>query len=127
MTDPEPTAPNSLPKYLRDGVLKQDAETLEDLIDYAAAVRDWREQQAQRELEEEQAVERDETPEEWADQEDDWEEALDDARDEADLSAGKGTLTTKTIDGRGYYYLQWRDGDKIRSQYVTPVNPAGDD
>jgi len=127
MSDDAPPAPDSLPKYLHEGVRKQDAETLEDLIDYAAAVRDWREQQAQCELKESKAVESEETPEEWADRENAWNEALEDARDGADLSGRKGTLTTKTIDDRDYYYLQWRDGDKIRSQYVAPVSPVGDD
>ncbi len=43
---------------------------------------------------------------------------------EGDLARAKGTLTTKHIDGRDYYYLQWRDGDTIHSQYVAPVSPA---
>lgn len=39
------------------------------------------------------------------------------------LAAGKRTLTAKEIDGRGYY-LQWRDGSQIKSQYIVPVSPA---
>lgn len=35
-----------------------------------------------------------------------------------------GTLTTKTIDEREYYYLQWREGEKVKSQYVAPVSPS---
>ena len=50
---------------------------------------------------------------------------MDEAREKADLMAGKGTLTVKQIDGRGYYYLQWREGSKITSQYVAPVSPTG--
>ena len=64
-----------------------------------------------------------ETPDEW-DNEDEWEEALEDAYEKADILRSKGTLTTKTIDGREYYYLQWREGDKVRSQYIAPVSPA---
>jgi hypothetical protein len=30
----------------------------------------------------------------------------------------------KTIDGREYYYLQWRQGDRVKNQYVAPVSPA---
>jgi hypothetical protein len=67
------------------------------------------------------------TPDEWDDEEDEWKEALEEAYEEADLVRSKGTLTTKTIDGRGYYYLQWREGDSVKSQYVAPVSPAGDD
>jgi hypothetical protein len=64
-----------------------------------------------------------ETPDEW-DDEDEWEQALEDAYEKADILRSKGTLTTKTIDGREYYYLQWREGDKVRSQYIAPVSPA---
>ncbi len=63
------------------------------------------------------------TPDEWDDAEA-WDDALEDALREADIARSKGTLTTKTIDGRGYYYLQWRDGETVTSQYVAPVNPS---
>jgi hypothetical protein len=33
-------------------------------------------------------------------------------------------VTTKTIDEREYYYLQWREGEKVKSQYVAPVSPV---
>ena len=64
-----------------------------------------------------------EVPDEW-DDEAEWRDALTDAREKADIPRGKGTLTTKTIDGRDYYYLQWREGDTVTSQYVAPVSPA---
>ena len=35
----------------------------------------------------------------------------------------KATITIKEINDNRYYYWQWRDGDKIRSQYKSPVNP----
>lgn len=63
-------------------------------------------------------------PEEWDDDADEWEDALEDAFEKAEIPRSKGTLTTKTIDGRDYYYLQWREGDKVKSQYVAPVSPA---
>lgn len=69
-----------------------------------------------------QSTEHPDTPEEW--DEDDWEDQLAEAREKAEISRTTGTLTTKTIDGRDYYYLQWRDGDTITSQYVGPVDPA---
>jgi hypothetical protein len=28
------------------------------------------------------------------------------------------------VDDREYYYLQWREGDRVKSQYVAPVSPA---
>ena len=36
----------------------------------------------------------------------------------------KATITIKEINDNRYYYWQWRDGEKIRSQYKGPVNPA---
>jgi len=64
-----------------------------------------------------------ETPDGWDDDEE-WEDKLEAAREKATISASKGTLTTKTINGREYYYLQWREGEKVKSQYVAPVDPA---
>ncbi|WP_367175659.1 hypothetical protein [Haloarcula rubripromontorii] len=65
-----------------------------------------------------------ETPEGWDEDEAEWKEKLETAREKADIPASKGTLTTKTIDGRDYYYLQWRDGETVTSQYVGPVTTA---
>lgn len=121
----EPQEPQTLPKYLIEGVEKQSPEDLRDLARYAERMADWMEAEAQRELESQADQSATETPEEWDD--DEWEDAVDDAREEAKIPASKGTLTTKTIDGRDYYYLQWREGSKIRSQYVAPVTPADDD
>jgi hypothetical protein len=121
----KPNAPSNLPQYLISGVEKQSPEELRDLAAYAEQMAAWMEAEAQRELEERADQSATETPEEWDD--DEWEEAVDDAREDADVPASKGTLTTKTIDGRDYFYLQWREGSKIRSQYVAPVTPAGDE
>ncbi len=45
MTDSsQPTAPESLPKYLAEGIPKQDNSTLEDIQEYAQAVINHREQ-----------------------------------------------------------------------------------
>ncbi|WP_080510392.1 hypothetical protein [Halorubrum coriense] len=34
----------------------------------------------------------------------------------------KATITIKEINDNRYYYWQWRDGKKIRSQYKGPVS-----
>lgn len=115
----EPGAPDSLPKYLVDGVSKQDADTLRDLAAHATAVANW--QEAERELEANAEHDTDTVPDEW--DEDKWKQQLEEARAEADVS-GRATLTTKTIDGRDYYYLQWRESDSTPSKYVAPVVPA---
>jgi len=65
---------------------------------------------------------RTDVPESWDDSE--WADRLAEAREKAALSGSKGTVTTKTIDGRDYYYLQWREGDDVKSQYIAPVDPA---
>jgi len=61
-------------------------------------------------------------PEEWDD--DEWEEKLGEAREDAEIPRSKGTITTKIIDEREYYYLQWREDEQVKSQYVTPVSPS---
>lgn len=120
-TDPPP-APDSVPKYIRDGLEKQDAGTLRTISRYAERLADHLEERTKRELRaaSERAV--DDLPDGWED--DEWDDALEDAYDKADIPTSKGALTTKTIDGRDYYYLQWREGDQVKSQYVAPVVPA---
>ncbi|MEZ3118036.1 hypothetical protein RYH80_19130 [Halobaculum sp. MBLA0147] len=117
----EPDAPDSLPTYLVDGVSKQDADTLRELAAYATAMADWQEAEAQQKLESDAEHDTDTVPDAW--DEDEWKQQLEEARAEADVS-GQATLTTKTIDGHDYYYLQWRDGDSTPSKYVAPVVPA---
>jgi hypothetical protein len=117
-----PQPAGSLPKYLVEGVEKQSPDRLRRLAEYAEQMADYKEEKAARELEERADQDVDTTPDDW--NEDEWEDVVVDAREEADLASGKGTLTTKTIDDRDYYYLQWREGDNIKSQYVAPVTPA---
>lgn len=52
-----------------------------------------------------------------------WENALEEAFEEADVSRAAASLTIKSIDGQDYYYLQWREGPKVTSQHVGPVDP----
>jgi hypothetical protein len=119
-----PTPPADAPKYLVEGLQKQDATTLRALADYAEQLAADLEAEAAAELVAD-AVNVDDPPEGWDDA-GEWDDQLEDAREKADLAAGKGTLTVKTIDGRDYYYLQWREGSTVTSQYVAPVTPAGD-
>ena len=55
------------------------------------------------------------------------EESEDDEIDERpddlpDDVPSKATITIKEINDNRYYYWQWREGDKIRSQYKRPVS-----
>ena len=124
--DAEPTAPETLPQYLREGTQKQPPEELRALAEYAHALAEWKEAAVQRELDEQADLAGDEVPDEWRDDEDEWTDQLADARADGDVPAGKGSLQAKSIDGRDYWYLQWREGDKIKSKYVAPVSPAGE-
>lgn len=63
-------------------------------------------------------------PGEWADHKEEWGEKIDEAYEAAEIPRPKGILTTKTIDDREYYYLQWCEGEKLKSQYVAPISPA---
>lgn len=122
MSADPPPSPDSVPKYIRDGLEKQDAVTLRTISQYAEQLADYLEEQAERDLKAASERATDEPPNDWDDEE--WDDALEDAYDKADIPNSKGTLTTKTIDGRDYYYLQWREGDQVKSQYVAPVVPA---
>ncbi|WP_458190297.1 hypothetical protein [Haladaptatus sp. NG-WS-4] len=53
------------------------------------------------------------------DDEDEIDERLDDLPDDV---PSKATITVKEINDNRYYW-QWRDGDKIRSKYKSPINP----
>lgn len=122
-----PIPPESLPKYLHEGVQKQDVETIEDLIDYCVSVIDWKEAQAEAELSGEDVAgpaDRSSPPDDWEASEEEWSERLDDAYENAEIEAGKGSVHINTINGNDYYYLKWREGDKVLSQYISPVNPS---
>lgn len=115
-----PTPPDTAPKYVREGLDKQDPETLREIAAYAERLAAHKESAAERELEERSAeTDDDGVPEEW--DVDEWAEAVDDVD-----APARATLTEKEIDGRGYYYYQWREGSKIKSEYVAPVTPAND-
>lgn len=118
---PQPDPPKSIPKYIREGLEKQGPETLRTIADFAERMADYKVRQIEQELEEQAVQDAGETPEEW--DEEAWTKHVDDIREEKDIPS-KATLTTKRIDGRDYYYYQWREGDKITSEYVAPVNPA---
>lgn len=57
-----------------------------------------------------------EAPEGYDDEE--WADAVEDCE-----APARATLTTKEINGNQYYYWQWSEGEKTRSEYIAPVNP----
>jgi hypothetical protein len=122
-TDPIPA--DDLPKYLHEGLQKQSAETLRRLAPLVENLAEEQAERNRREFRENAEMTADETPDEWGDEA--WASELEDAFEDADLESGKGTLTTKTIDGRDYYYLQWWADGGTESQYVAPVVPSDGD
>jgi len=51
---------------------------------------------------------------------DDIEERPDDLPDDVPT---KATITVKEINDKRYYYWQWREGEKVKSKYKSPVDP----
>lgn len=62
-------------------------------------------------------------PDEWEGKEDNWNEKVQAALEKADKPRGRPALSRKEIDGRAYFYLQWRQDDQIHTQYIAPVEP----
>lgn len=106
MTDTSPPQPDSLPKYLADGLPKQDTETLEDVRDYV-----------------DELLEHRRRPIDEADLPADAEPVDEDA-------GGKGTIVKERVkcganctcnDGNGhgpYKYRYYREDGKLTSEYV---------
>ncbi|WP_246989633.1 hypothetical protein [Halorientalis marina] len=117
-----PAPPEELPAYLVDALENQNPERLRLASNYALTLAGWKERQAEEELTAQADHDPKDIPDEWDEEE--WENALKEAQDKAGTSSKKGTVTIKTINDNDYYYLQWREGDKIKSQYIAPVHPS---
>lgn len=63
-------------------------------------------------------------PEEWQHRPEEWEQKMQEAKEEAGDQWGRPSLSRKEIDGREYFYLQWRHEDKVQTQYIAPVEPT---
>ncbi|MDT3437474.1 MULTISPECIES: hypothetical protein [Halobacteriales] len=103
----EPPTPSAdLPPDVVDTLDDYSPELLRHIASYAEKLAEYRER-------EDRLAE--------AEDEDEIEERSDDLPDHV---PSKATITIKEINDNRYYYWQWRDGDKIRSQYKGPVNPG---
>ena len=96
-----PTPPADLPTDLVDTLNGYAPDQLQHVVRYAEELAEHKSREAH--LEEET-------------EEDDIDERPDDI-------PSKATITIKEINDNRYYYWQWRDGEKIRSKYKSPVNP----
>jgi hypothetical protein len=105
-----PTEPPAPPAELSIEIIQEfenyPPAVLRDVADYAEQLAEFREQ---------------------SDSEDDVDEQVDDSTDRPDdlpdEVPAKATITIKEINDNRYYYWQWREGDKIKSKYKSPVNP----
>lgn len=92
------------PKYILEGLEKQSPDTLREIAQIATEMADRKESQFEAKLEKQEV--------------DDQPKDLN--RDDAPASA---TLTIKEINENRYYYWQWRESEKIKSEYIQPVDP----
>ncbi|WP_435156436.1 hypothetical protein [Haladaptatus sp. DFWS20] len=125
----EPTKPQPsdlLPKYVVEGLQKQDSETLRAVAHYAQELRVY--YAAQAEVDRTAAADTHHIERATADElaakaqkkgipEDvaDWNTIL-----EKGVPA-KASIVTKAINDNQYYYFQWREGNSIKSEYLAPV------
>nr|WP_176705328.1 hypothetical protein [Halobacterium sp. GN101] len=105
MSSEPPSPPVTLPTEIVNTIDESDPEQLRDVASYAEALAKHKEREA--------------CLEESSDQEE-VKERPDDLSDDV---PAKATITIKEINDNRYYYWQWREGEKIRSQYKRPVNP----
>lgn len=129
MTTPtRPTLPDSLPKYLAEGLQKQDSEMLRAIAQYAQELRVYRAAQAK--------ADRTAAADTYHSEQATADELAAKARvkgipdDAADWNAifqkgvpAKASIVTKSINNNQYYYFQWREGEQIKSEYLAPVSP----
>ncbi len=100
-----PTPPADLPTDVIDTLDDYSPELLRDVAHYAEDLAKYREREA-RHAEAEEEDEIDERP--------------DDLPDDV---PSKATITIKEINDNRYYYWQWREGNRVKSKYKSPVNP----
>ena len=109
---PTPEPPASIPQYILDGLDRQDAQTLQEISRYAEDLAAAKEAAAEAELEDDEEVVREDS------------EDVDDLPDDV---PAKASIVVKEINSNRYYYYQWREGSKVKSEYKAPVNPDSDD
>jgi len=105
---------SSIPKYVREGIERQDTETLEAIARYAEELA------RTRTAGDDEEGGSDDTPESGEDDDDHPDDAPEDPPDGV---PSKATIVVKEINDNRYYYWQWRDGDSVTSKYERPVDP----
>jgi len=101
-----PTPPANLPTEIVNTLNESSPGQLRDVSTYAEALAEHQEREARLK--------------ESADQ-NEVEERPNDLPDDV---PAKATVTIKEINDNRYYYWQWRDGEKIQSKYIGPVESS---
>ncbi|WP_435158276.1 hypothetical protein [Haladaptatus sp. DFWS20] len=124
---PMPQPSDRLPKYIVEGLQKQDSETLRAVADYAQELRVYR--AAQAETDRTTTADRHQRERATVNELAAKAQAEGIPGDVADWSTisekgipTKASIVTKTINDNKYYYFQWREGDRIKSEYIAPVS-----
>ncbi len=106
----EPDEPPGIAQYIVDGLQRQGPDDLRTIAAYAEELAAHQEAKAEAKM---------------ADKE---EEVIHENSDGIDNLPedvpAKASVVVKEINNNRYEYYQWREGDKIRSQYKRPVNPG---
>jgi uncharacterized protein (UPF0128 family) len=100
-----PTPPTNLSIEVVETLNEATSERLRDVARYAESLAEHKEREARLQREADEA---------------DIEERTNDLPDNV---PAKATITIKEINDNPYYYWQWREGDKVKSKYKSPVNP----
>jgi hypothetical protein len=100
-----PTPPAELPTDIVNTLNGYSPDQLQHVARYAEALAEHKAREARLEAESD---------------EDEIDERPDDLPEEV---PSKATITIKEINDNRYYYWQWREGDKVKSKYKSPVNP----
>ncbi|SDK17788.1 hypothetical protein SAMN05216226_1335 [Halovenus aranensis] len=100
-----PTPPADLPTEILDNLNGYSPEQLQHVARYAEELAEHKAREARLE-EESDENKSDERPD-----------------DLPDNIPAKATITIKEINDNRYYYWQWREGEKIKSKYKSPVAP----
>jgi len=105
MSSEPPTSPANLPTETVSTLRELTPERLRDAVTYAEAIAKHKERKPWLEEESDDA---------------DTDHRLDNLPNDVPT---KATITIKEINDNRYYYWQWREGGKIKSEYKSPVNP----
>jgi len=100
-----PSPPANLPTEIVDALNEATPEKLRDVASYSEALAEHKDREARFEEEADDA---------------DVEERTDDLPDDV---PAKATITIKEINDNRYYYWQWREVNRVKSKYKSPVNP----